>query len=1033
LSKAIEREKERSKGESTHRFNIMKRALAERANKTSSSSSPSSTFSSPTTGQSSVAVKRPFLDDIKPDSHSPSVVRSSSIHAPPNVDSSSNASKKRQRRDDPQSTIANDENGDNSNSKQQAQTQAPRPVKRGPGRPASKKKKKKENNSDSENEDDQNSAYYLRYQNQALASELYKLKEQIGRLESDRIKFLSHGKEIQDGVERMVREWKSGVSSICGILYTLGFMGQQDQKDFENIPREIRQLKLFHEETINSDTTSTLPSSFSSLKDNIISISSSFPSISSDIKIEEDNKSSQLTFDDLSNLSNLLKTSMLPSSDQEHSIRKGINHWLQSVAVPTLTTFQDDHAGGRSPSSAERILSLTNLHRHIAHLEQSLSSHEQKLDEMIKERDEAQLIEKKIRRSLYRIAAGRLQADKVIEDLGGDPDDSLEINGATSLSAAPDNVSSSANGSLPASNESNDDTIAKDSASSGNISEETKKKIMELEVLCKSRDDSIKELMEERVKLQKHVNELLSEARNSKILEAVNSIPEEQIKQTYAYLQISKELNASQKIKKELEEKLQDVTKKWGVTKADCEHANKTMEELIGKHTRRWESLTTDSNEGESIPNTEKNGNDKITSPAAEQSDAFFSLYGDIKPIEKSDITPASVSNKKDILTFTDKLEYTKKISELEHKLSQAVESSRRSEALRHTLNENNKMLDILHSQVNEWKSKYTALSANKSTSRSSSSSAEQSNKKEGSASKKEESTTSTSTSTSSSRGEASYERLKLDFRKCRKELAAANNSRENYKNKIERIDKERESIIRTNNRLLKQNAEKEEINTKSLSQVLHLRHMLDLKDKEIKLLEEKAKSAEQLVLTSRLVMNAKSKVEEECKKEKELLEKNLEDVNKIVENTRAESEEAKIKAVQSKNEVATVMKDLEVLKTRCDELATESSSNIEKQTKLKESLAIAKKEAEEAIHKKNKRSAARGGFSVDDLSAYANELKKRLACPVCNDRDKECILLRCRHMFCRHCVDENIKNRSRKCPACGQRFDTKDVGDIFL
>lgn len=237
MSKAIEREKERSKGDSTHRFNIMKRALAERANKTSSSSSPSSTFSSPTTGQSSVAVKRPFLDDIKPDSHSPSVVRSSSIHAPPNVDSS-NASKKRQRRDDPQSTIANDENGDNSNSKQQAQAQA-RPVKRGPGRPASKKKKKKENNSDSENEDDQNSAYYLRYQNQALASELYKLKEQIGRLESDRIKFLSHGKEIQDGVERMVREWKSGVSSICGILYTLGFMGQQDQKDFENIPREV--------------------------------------------------------------------------------------------------------------------------------------------------------------------------------------------------------------------------------------------------------------------------------------------------------------------------------------------------------------------------------------------------------------------------------------------------------------------------------------------------------------------------------------------------------------------------------------------------------------------------------------------------------------------------------------------------------------------------------------------------------------------------------------------------------------------------
>ena len=102
------------------------------------------------------------------------------------------------------------------------------------------------------------------------------------------------------------------------------------------------------------------------------------------------------------------------------------------------------------------------------------------------------------------------------------------------------------------------------------------------------------------------------------------------------------------------------------------------------------------------------------------------------------------------------------------------------------------------------------------------------------------------------------------------------------------------------------------------------------------------------------------------------------------------------------------------------------------------EALAVSKKETEEARRMNEQLSKASGGaivegFTAEQLHTQVKHLKSRVHCPVCNVRDKKCILLRCRHMFCKNCVDENIKNRSRKCPACGIRFDTKDVGDIWL
>lgn len=55
------------------------------------------------------------------------------------------------------------------------------------------------------------------------------------------------------------------------------------------------------------------------------------------------------------------------------------------------------------------------------------------------------------------------------------------------------------------------------------------------------------------------------------------------------------------------------------------------------------------------------------------------------------------------------------------------------------------------------------------------------------------------------------------------------------------------------------------------------------------------------------------------------------------------------------------------------------------------------------------------------------------LRCSVCRDRFKEVAINRCFHLFCRPCIDENIRNRHRKCPACGEKFGADDVKTVYF
>jgi E3 ubiquitin-protein ligase BRE1 len=86
-----------------------------------------------------------------------------------------------------------------------------------------------------------------------------------------------------------------------------------------------------------------------------------------------------------------------------------------------------------------------------------------------------------------------------------------------------------------------------------------------------------------------------------------------------------------------------------------------------------------------------------------------------------------------------------------------------------------------------------------------------------------------------------------------------------------QRAEKERDTLLKSNSRLLKQSTEKDDMNAKSLSTILHLKHMTEQLTTEKGLLEQQVKSAEQLALAARLATNAKERVTEEIVKEKDV------------------------------------------------------------------------------------------------------------------------------------------------------------------
>ena len=67
------------------------------------------------------------------------------------------------------------------------------------------------------------------------------------------------------------------------------------------------------------------------------------------------------------------------------------------------------------------------------------------------------------------------------------------------------------------------------------------------------------------------------------------------------------------------------------------------------------------------------------------------------------------------------------------------------------------------------------------------------------------------------------------------------------------------------------------------------------------------------------------------------------------------------------------------------------------------------------------------------ELSEQLEYYRLKVKCSLCLRNDKDAIISKCMHAFCRDCIQKRLDVRNRKCPACALQFDYQSVKDLFL
>ena len=211
-----------------------------------------------------------------------------------------------------------------------------------------------------------------------------------------------------------------------------------------------------------------------------------------------------------------------------------------------------------------------------------------------------------------------------------------------------------------------------------------------------------------------------------------NEPTDEAIRKTPLFIDIMSKLRTSERLTAEHKKEAEKIRECWSAAKGDLDLAKKTLADMEGKHERRWAELISQYSQHESTGKVE-----------------------------------ASNLDGKDLFTNA------KKTADLEIKLQQALESVSRMETVRATLNDALKMNEQLQSKLEDLKTKNAKMVAEKAAARASNKEADPLKSPE-------------LLKKPSSGGDPAMEKLQRDYRRARKDMAAAQLSKDQAKLKQE-------------------------------------------------------------------------------------------------------------------------------------------------------------------------------------------------------------------------------------------------------
>lgn len=659
------------------------------------------------------------------------------------------------------------------------------------------------------------------------------------------------------------------------------------------------------------------------------------------------------------------------------------------------------HADGVLPSKQNMDEEYLTLKHRITHLEDETKRLRSQTDELIQCREDLIIKERRLRRNIYRLDVGMISQKQLIQSVAANVENVDED--PERIEVQKEAVFRGFLGSDIGSGSATNDSFSA-LASSGQNASVSAKLVLDLQGELEdsrrevsNREKSIEEMNVRIRDLERRINELIVKQQSEGDREKLESLES-----------LSRKLTVAENEAKELAEKLETIREKWAQSAGNEKTLMKSLEELQDKHQKRWNELT-----------------------ASEESRQ-----------ENGDLTLAE--------------EQARKIVELEHKLRQAIENVRQAETARTNLRDALVLNESLQAKLEELKAKQNEkyekvdkTEKNERTNPKSSSSNDNSatpsgSKGEGHAESKSHSESKShhhreSTGGSERISAEKAEKIYRENKKMRKEIAAIMASKEGHKAKLERVEKERNAMLDINARLLKQAAEKDEMNAKSLASILHLKSLTEHLTLERENFEQQLKSAEQLALAARLATNSKDRLHEEFIKEKARLEEEIRELENRYVETKRDLSLKNSECANVSGRTAILKADLANVSKRCDEFVIAVEEQKEESRKLLDALDKAERQAREAreklavLSKNSHGESENSGFTTEQLKTQIQVLKNRLACPVCHYRDKECIIMRCRHMHCRQCVEERLANRSRRCPTCNNPFGRSDMEDIFL
>ncbi len=237
------------------------------------------------------------------------------------------------------------------------------------------------------------------------------------------------------------------------------------------------------------------------------------------------------------------------------------------------------------------------------------------------------------------------------------------------------------------------------------------------------------------------------------------------------------------------------------------------------------------------------------------------------------------------------------------------------------------------------------------------------------------------------------------------------------------------DSTNEQNARLLEKVSAAESSNAKLQKEITRLHHQLVLVGQERQAMEMKGMEAEQMRVQSTQYVERSSR---HAKEVEAALRKKDEELTLCLKQQHEVNQQllkARVVAEDSASNVVTLRTLTNTLQERCDKLAEEASASKASAHKAQEEVATEQRNNKDFGGLSDKSS----GGVMNRLRDELNGLKQLLRCNVCSTRQKDCIITKCWHAFCRECIDTNLRNRHRKCPACGKSFGADDVGDLWL